>query len=417
MAKIKIKEFGPIKGGLLEGDGFIDIRKVTVFIGEQGSGKSSVAKLISTFTWMEKALVRGDLPKKKAVRKGYFNTRLQYHRLKAYQRAQTEIEYDGEAYRIRYANGKLEVTRKPTGAYHLPQVIYAPAERNFIAYVSKPKALKMTSPALLEFVDAYDRAKEAMNGGVELPINQTTAIYNKARGVVQLRGPGLDKPLDLNDASSGFQSLVPLYLVSRFLVRSIKRKGANDASEQMSAEESERFRKDVESIWANKAFTDEQQRVALSALAAKFNKSAFVNIVEEPEQNLFPTSQWEMLRSLMQFNEGNNKLVITSHSPYMIAYLSLCIQAQSLFEKIGDRKELQDKIEKIVPRHAFLKDDESFFYQLKSGGIIERIPEYDGVPSDSNYLNQSLRDANVDFDKLLEIEQGMSTGPQKLNKG
>lgn len=417
MARIKIKEFGPIKEGLREGDGFIDIRKVTVFIGEQGSGKSSVAKLISTFTWMEKALVRGDLPKKKAVRKGYFTTRLQYHRLKAYQRPQTEIEYDGEAYRIRYANGKLEVNRKPKGAYHLPQVIYAPAERNFIAYVSKPKALKMTSPALLEFVDAYDRAKEAMNGGVDLPINQTTAIYNKARGVVQLRGPGLEKPLDLNDASSGFQSLVPLYLVSRFLARSIKRKGVHDASEQMSAEESERFRKDVESIWANKAFTDEQQRVALSALAARFNKSAFVNIVEEPEQNLFPTSQWEMLRSLMLFNEGNNKLVITSHSPYMIAYLSLCIQAQSLYDKIGDRKELQDKVETVVPRHAFLKDDESFFYQLKSGGTIERIPEYEGVPSDSNYLNQSLRDANVDFDKLLEIEQGMSPGPQKLNKG
>ena len=80
-------------------------------------------------------------------------------------------------------------------------------------------------------------------------------------------------------------------------------------------------------------------------------------------------------------------------------------------------QELQGKVEKIVPRHAFLKDEESFFYQLKSGGIIERIPEYEGIPSDSNYLNQSLRDANVDFDKLLEIEQGMSPGPQKLNKG
>ncbi len=173
----------------------------------------------------------------------------------------------------------------------------------------------------------------------------------------------------------------------------------------MSAGENERFRKDVESIWANEHFTDEQRRVALSALAAKFNKSALVNIVEEPEQNLFPVSQWEILRSLLQFNEGHNKLVITTHSPYMIAYLSLCIQAQSLYEKIGGRKELQDQVEKIVPKHAFLKDDDSFFYQLKSRGTLERIPEFGGVPSDSNYLNQSLRDANIDFDRLLEIEQ------------
>ena len=70
--------------------------------------------------------------------------------------------------------------------------------------------------------------------------------------------------------------------------------------------------KDVEAIWANKDFTDEQRRLALSVLAAKFNKSAFINIVEEPEQNLFPTSQWEMLQSLLRFNEANNKLAITT---------------------------------------------------------------------------------------------------------
>lgn len=417
MARIRIKEFGPIKEGLLEDDGFIDIRKVTVFIGDQGSGKSSVAKLISTFTWMEKALVRGDLPRKKAVRKGFFNTRLDYHRLKAYQRAQTEIEYDGDAYHIRYIHGRLEVKSKLGGAYHLPQVIYAPAERNFIAYVNTPRALttKMPSPALVEFLEVYVGATDAMNGGVELPINQTTAIYNRARGVVQLRA-ARHKDLDLTDASSGFQSLVPLYLVSRFLAISISKKGSDDSSEAMSAEELTRFGKGVETIWANDSLTDEQRRVALKALTAKWNKSAFINIVEEPEQNLFPASQWEMLKGLMQFNEGNNKLVITTHSPYLLAYLSLCIQAQNLWDKVGERKDLQEAVERIVPRHAFLRDDESYFYQLKSDGTIYRIPEYDGVPSDTNYLNEALRDANEDFDKLLEIEQGMSPGPQKLNK-
>ena len=416
MARIKIKEFGPIKEGLVGDEEFIDIRKVTVLIGEQGSGKSSVAKLISTFSWMEKALVRGDLPKKKLVRKGYFNTRLDYHRLKAYQRPETDIVFDGEAYRFRYMNGNLDVSEKPLTKYHLPQVLYVPAERNFIANVNNSKALKLTSQALVEFVEEYRRAMEAMNGGVELPINQTTAIYNRARGVVELRGPGFDE-LDLTEASSGFQSLVPLYLVSRFLDRSIGKKGPEDASEPMSAEELDRFKKGVEALWDDDTLTDIQRRVGLSALSSKFNKSAFINIVEEPEQNLFPTSQWEMLQSLLQFNEGNNKLVITTHSPYLLAYLSLCIQAQSLWDKIGAREDLQAKVEKVVPRHAFLKDEESFFYQLKSGGTIERIAEFEGVPSDSNFLNQSLRDANVDFDKLLEIEQGMEPGPEKLIKG
>lgn len=53
---IRIKDFCPIGDGFLESDdGFFDIEKVTIFIGEQASGKSSVAKLISSFLWAEKA--------------------------------------------------------------------------------------------------------------------------------------------------------------------------------------------------------------------------------------------------------------------------------------------------------------------------------------------------------------------------
>ena len=63
MSRIKIENFGPIKAGCIATDGWIDIKKVTLFIGNQGSGKSTVAKVISTFTWIEKALIRGDFNK------------------------------------------------------------------------------------------------------------------------------------------------------------------------------------------------------------------------------------------------------------------------------------------------------------------------------------------------------------------
>ena len=58
MSKIRIKNFGPIKDGYLENDGWLDIKKVSVFIGNQGSGKSTVAKLISSFMWLEKSIIR-----------------------------------------------------------------------------------------------------------------------------------------------------------------------------------------------------------------------------------------------------------------------------------------------------------------------------------------------------------------------
>ena len=63
----------------------VDINKVTVFIGSQGSGKSTVAKLISTFMWIEKALVRGDYNKKWFEGKNKLkNQYLNYHRLGNY---------------------------------------------------------------------------------------------------------------------------------------------------------------------------------------------------------------------------------------------------------------------------------------------------------------------------------------------
>ena len=65
MSKIKIKNFGPIKEGFIEKEGWIDVKKVTVFVGNQGSGKSTVAKLISTFSWLEKSINRGDTDKNK----------------------------------------------------------------------------------------------------------------------------------------------------------------------------------------------------------------------------------------------------------------------------------------------------------------------------------------------------------------
>jgi predicted ATPase len=61
MSRIKINNFGPIRKGFVEDDGWLDINKVTVFIGNQGSGKSTVAKLISIFSWLEKNIVRNSI--------------------------------------------------------------------------------------------------------------------------------------------------------------------------------------------------------------------------------------------------------------------------------------------------------------------------------------------------------------------
>ncbi|WP_440465687.1 AAA family ATPase [Pseudomonas sp. YH-1] len=411
MIRLRVKNFGPIGPGLGD-DGWIEFKRVTVFIGNQGSGKSTLAKLYSTFAWIEKALVRGDYEKKWFERKGRLKSQfLSYHRLENYletgDRGDTQIEYEGDAYSISYAKGQLSIMESPSRVYKLPQVMYVPAERNFISYVRHPKELKLSSESLKEFLTAFDLAKQSMKGSVKLPINDTEIEYDKLNDILSLKGTG--HKLRLTDASSGFQSLVPVYLVSQHLARTV-REGAEESQQLMSTQETDRFRKEVEEILSNSALTPEQRRVAMSVLSSRFNKQAFINIVEEPEQNLFPSSQWEMLKSLLEFqNEGaHNRLVLTTHSPYIVNYLSLAIQGRHLQQRLlkEKREDLLAKLYGIVPEEALLEADDVAIYQCNErDGSISRLHTFEGIPSDGNLLNNWLSVGNELFDQLLDLEE------------
>lgn len=413
MSKIRIKNFGPIKEGLQSNDGWLDIKKVTIFIGNQGSGKSTVAKLISTFTWIEKALVRGDFKKNWFEKKNKLkNQYLNYHRLENYfieinGIEKTTIEYKGDAYYFEYKDGKLNVQENSQEDYPLPQIMYVPAERNFITYVKSPKELKLSSDSLKEFLTEYDNAKGEIKNNFSLPINNVDLEYDRLNDTLNIKDSNYK--LKLTEASSGFQSFVPLHLVSFYLSNSVKKQSEN--KESMTSRELKRFKKGLEDIWSNDNLTAEQKRVAISVLSSKFNKTAFINIVEEPEQNLFPSSQRKMLNSLLEFNNINsgNKLIITTHSPYIINYLSLSIQGNYLKSKIIKSKnniELLKKVFEVVPEKSMVLDTDVIVYQLnETDGSIKKLNSFEGIPSDRNYLNESLNEGNILFDTLLEIEQ------------
>lgn len=409
MSKIKIRNFGPIKDGCIENEGWIDIKKVTVFIGNQGSGKSTVAKLISVFTKIEKSLVRGDFEKNifesRNRLKSYY---LPYHRLEDYLNDNSEIDYTGDKYSIVYRNETLSINEIQNSKYALPQIMYVPAERNFLAYIKGAEELKLSSEALQEFSTEYYKAKQEMNGDpLLLPINNSEIRYDKRSDELYLKSNNYR--IKLSVASSGFQSFVPLYLVSTNLANSVKQQSGKKS--EMSSEETVKFQKGLRTIWDNDHLTESQKRQAISELASAFNKIAFINIVEEPEQNLFPSSQQKMLNSLLEINNMNegNKLIMTTHSPYLINFLSISIEGESLKNKISESKRSTDllaKLGKIVPGKSLIAANDVIVYQLDEiNGVIRKLSAPEGIPSDANYLNDMLREGNRLFDSLLEIEE------------
>jgi len=394
MSNITIRNFGAIK----EQSTPIEIKKVTFFIGNQGSGKSTVAKLIATFMWIEKALVRGNYNKKWFERKNRLkNTFLPYHRIENYLKENTFIQYKGDAYTITYEKEFLKFEEKKNNDYSLPQIMYVPSERNFIAYVKKPKELKLSSDALKEFLTEFDNSKEIVKN-LELPINEAILDYDKLNDTLNLKGE--DYKIKLTEASSGFQSFVPIYMVSSYLGKSVGKQ--SEIKVEMSGDEKDRFRKEVEKIYSSKELTEEQKRIAISVLSKKFNKTSFVNIVEEPEQNLFPTSQRDMLYSLLKINNEipANKLIITTHSPYLVNYISVAVEAGNIQNKAN-----KEQIGKIIPISALVKSEDLAIYELdEKEGTVKLLGDYNGIPSDENMLNLQIDETNNLFADLLDLK-------------
>lgn len=405
MSKIKIKNFGPIKEGMLDNDGWIDIKKVTVFIGNQGSGKSTVAKAISTLSWLEKSINRGDTDKDK-ITFALFKELFEYHKINNYFTKSTYIEYIGERYQIIYnkTDENISVSEIKKESYIVPKIMYVPAERNFLSTISDAFNVKGLPENVFTFAEELRKAQNELNNRrLRLPLKSYSYGYNESEKTSYILGTGYK--INLLEASSGLQSFVPLFLVSRYLSNVIFDTDIS-LKRNMSVTQSIRMDKEISDLVNNLSAIAKEQEI--EKIRARYYNKCFINIIEEPEQNLFPTSQRQMLNSLLEFNNMNkgNKLIMTTHSPYLINYLTLAVKAD-MVSKANLNSDSKNKLNKIVPQYSIVKSNDLVIYELnENDGTIKILPDYRGLPSDENYLNSRLEDSNELFAQLQEIEKG-----------
>ena len=402
MSLLKIQNFGPITQGLKENNGFIEIKKVTIFIGSQATGKSTIAKVYSTFLWLEKALLRGDIKESYVTSYNRFIKEFcNYQGLKSYFKDETYLHFKGEAYSFIYENKKLEI-KKEEKNYLIPQIMYVPAERNFLSLVNNPEKLKQLPSPLYTFLEEFENAKKEETSLVELPINNLSFQFKKQNKKSMIIGDSHE--IMLSEASSGIQSLLPLYLVSKYLSSNID-KEQDSSTKKLSIENYTKLKKDIEKIFKNNKLSDEVKKAALELVSSKWTNECFINIVEEPEQNLFPQSQQKLLESLLEFSNTTqgNKLLITTHSPYIINYLTLSIKGKTVSDKLTNNNALKNKLNEIVSPKSYIDGKDTVVYELIDG-MIKLLPTYNDMPSDDNYLNLFLEQTNDDFNKFLDIE-------------
>lgn len=406
--QIKIKNFGPIKDGYQNNNGWLSLNKITVFIGTQGSGKSTITKLVATLIWIEKALVRGDF-KEKDMTLSKFKKQCEYQNIVSYFTSDTQISYKGTMYFFEYQANNLSIVKQQNNdAYQMPKLMYVPAERNFVGAVSNVRELKGLPSTLYTFADEFVNAAESLKDKeINLPISEARFLYQRLNKTASIVGDGYK--IKLSESSSGFQSFVPLFLVTHYLAMSINEN--KDASvKTLSIEEERRIKKEIQSILSNNNLSEEVKKATLEQLSARFKNTRFVNIVEEPEQNLFPTSQRKVLNCLLTYANkiSHNNLIITTHSPYIISYLSIAIQGATILKKLpssSNHNMLKEQLHKIVPTEACIMPENVTVYELTTDGTIKKLADYEGIPSDNNFLNAHLSEGNKLFDQLLTIEE------------
>lgn len=71
-------------------------------------------------------------------------------------------------------------------------------------------------------------------------------------------------------------------------------------------------------------------------------------------------------------------------------------------------EDILKRIYDVVPMSGMINADDLIIYELHDG-TVEQLKDYEGLPSDDNYLNIKLRDTNSVFDDLLEIEEDLDS--------
>ena len=221
---------------------------------------------------------------------------------------------------------------------------YIPSERNLISLFDKSLSNMISAEiplprALLEFSASYNSARNDIK---ELSLLGMQYKNENSQDRVYYEDGNY---LTLSNSSSGIQSALPLYLTLKYFA----------------------------------------------------SKPGYI-MVEEPEQNLYPKSQIETVKFMVE-NRGKSSLSIMTHSPYILSILNVLIFAH---KASNTNDTLKEKISAIIPQAQQI-DPDKFSAYLIEDGISKNIKgESTGMIQENTIDNIGDR-LDDEFNELLDI--------------
>ena len=424
--KLIIEKFGPIKR--LE----IDLAKVLILIGPQSSGKSTIAKLVSIFR--DFSFVVGSLSFTEALRK---------YGIDSYLDKNTSIEYKTKEYHFLYEKQnaqiipikgeKLALALKSVDAFNpkTPKKVSSMFKKsnlyqkndqvetmiNFITNRFKildKRLIVLEDQKQKKILDTkeLERIKKEMHSFEEL-INKLENITDYS---VYIPAERLFISMIADSIISLFNNSIPLPKVILEFGASFEKARKNISSYEVDfLDISYKRIKNEDRIYLNKrkhiqlsnASSGLQSLIPLLlVIQDNLNDTSKENtyVIEEPELNLYPKAQYELAKIISSIcsestseYKKNNKIVITTHSPYILTAFNNFLLANKLSDKIN-----QEEIENILSQKIWVSQEDFNAYYIDGKNTAQIFNKKTGLIVD-NHLDDASEVIMEDFDNLMDL--------------
>ncbi len=380
--KLIIRNFGPITNVDL------DLRNVIVLIGDQGTGKSTVAKVLSIIKGASQLLLGKMIHKINgvelneneitAVKNERFSTQffdlLKHYDLINYISTMSYIFFENDNFICKIENIKTYFSLKKINESE--EVIKDTSLNYFIpAFRESYTLLRNSYPAILM---ANAKLPQLLNQfGQQFNNYRKELKYFDLKNIIGVDYRYIDNSdlivlesgsiITFEESSSAVNSVVPMLVVFLGVVNNMSQ---------------DNYRK-------------------------YYNHNCPFITIEEPELNCYPTTQKKLIEFLIEKIKFKNKfkqiddyycnLLLTTHSPYILTSLNNLMFAY----KTG--LDHFNEVDKIIPSKYWLNPQDVSAYRLNEGGISEEIIDKEGLIK-TQKIDEVSTLLNTEFNKVFDLE-------------
>lgn len=372
--KLIIKNFGPIKHIELE------LKKFNVLIGEQATGKSTVAKVLAVCRYFS-YILEGNNPLESPFGQGLINWGLT-----EFVQQESFISYQCKHYS--FTAQRLKVTLEDDSDLEYKKYI----EDEFPLFKSTLKPLSKEFDYLLTELNKLNPKSQSSDPAVQYLIssqnwNIPTSFYQNEvanvldnpfyfpaeRGLQSIFSLGKSSIQNISD--SLFNQFAQLDQIARLFKKDTVIEPLNITYKNVEGKGFVRKNNEEKFYSLYNAATGYQSTIPVVLVIKYYNEIRKKNktfIIEEPELNLFPAVQQKLLEYVVDkgINYGNTVL-LTTHSPYTLTVLNNLMYAY----QVG--QDDSGKTNAIIEKKYWLNPDDVSAYKLLANGTCENIIDED----------------------------------------